>query len=85
MALDGGERADVLQLCLQGVSWGGHVEFRYSFFFIPPPASSSLSKGDATEFKPHYSGTKRDVRVDFVRGGILAQRGSERIPYSRKN
>lgn len=58
------------------------VVFFFCFFF--PPASSSLLKGDATEFKPHYSGTKRDVRLDLVRGDILAQRGSERIQYSRK-
>lgn len=30
-----GGGACVLQLCLRGVSWEGHVEFR--FFFLPPP------------------------------------------------
>lgn len=79
----GGGGADVLQLCLQGVSWAGHAEFRYSFFF-PPPTSSSLLKGDAAEFKLHYSGTKRHVRRNLVRGGILAQHGSERISCGRK-
>lgn len=45
--------------------------------FFPPLCSCLLKlKGDAAEFKPCYSWTKRHVRPNLVRNCISAQRGS---------
>lgn len=59
---------------LQGVSWEGHIKF--SLFFSPLCSCLLKLKGDAAEFKPCYSWTKRHVRANLVRNCISAQRGS---------
>lgn len=40
------------------------------FFFL---LLSTLLKGDAAEFKPRYSNTKRNVRANLVKNCVVAQ------------